>query len=766
MEGKNKIKLRFFYMPMTLVWVIFCLFSWPAFASSEDIVITEIMSDPLEMTDAGKTEWVELYFNRERSFVLGPKNKSEEYQIKGFYLCAKWDLASDTCKSTYPVYALNENLEIDSGTFAIITKDPAIFRATYPDFDDVLILQSNFNLLGNEDGFMAYSTDGKISWQEKFSYGKISISTLPGLSFERISPEENINDPQNWQRSYACGGTPGQLSSSRDEQLENIIINELLPRPAVSGQEFIELFNKNDFDVNFGCWSLEDRASHKIALSENISANGYVVIYPDSPTLNDTGGETLILKNPAGEEVSKAEYTGSAKINYSYAFSNGKYYWTITPTPEIENVITEETTSGNENICKDKKCPEKVFLNEILANPKKDEQKNEYIEIVNKEDTPTDLFGWTIRDASKTGKFIFKDHILIEPQKFLILYRPETKLALNNSTESVYLLNPAEKLTSSASWQKTPENVSYNYDGKHWHWSKFLTPGKKNKFDDPPSLKLAKPKNVYKNTTANFSVKAIDKETKHLKYVWDFGDGHKSYLKETSHKYLKTGNYGVKLTVSDESQSIEKSFNIAVKKYPRPKIEITKVVPNPKGLDSEKETISLLNKSGKKVNLLNYKIATGSKSLVNHPITIEIILAPGEEKIITREDSKIVLNNKAGKVALLYPDGKTADEVEYAKEKIEEDEAYAMLDGKWQWMLAENKNEIAKAPQDNSKGVIAGASTENETFYATYSSKYTLEDYFIFLSALGLLQNSEEKINCCQKDYSYPSPAYLLATSL
>ena len=39
------------------------------------------------------------------------------------------------------------------------------------------------------------------------------------------------------------------------------------------------------------------------------------------------------------------------------------------------------------------------------------------------------------------------------------------------------------------------------------------------------------------------------------------------------------------------------------------------------------------------------------------------------------------------------PDGKMIDEVEYSKEKIAEDEAYAKIDGEWQWIVLNTQNE-------------------------------------------------------------------------
>ena len=78
---------------------------------------------------------------------------------------------------------------------------------------------------------------------------------------------------------------------------------------------------------------------------------------------------------------------------WSFAIKNGEFYWTPFPTPGKENQFEEFSDA------------EKVFLNEIFPNPKKDEKSGEFIEIISKENEFVDLYGWVIRDASKTGKY-------------------------------------------------------------------------------------------------------------------------------------------------------------------------------------------------------------------------------------------------------------------------------------------------------------------------------------------------------------------------
>jgi hypothetical protein len=269
-------------------------------------------------------------------------------------------------------------------------------------------------------------------------------------------------------------------------------------------------------------------------------------------------------------------------------------------SPAESDPIKDTSASTDENY----QIPDKIYLNEIFPNPKKDSSE-EYIEIKNESGESVDLYRWTLRDGSKTGKYIFKNHTIVEPGKYFAIYKSQSKLSLNNSSETVYLYDPRNNLASNISYDKSQKDASYNFNGEEWRWSKYLTPNKKNKFDSEPVMKTSKPNDVYENIPAEFSVKAKDKETKKLKYAWDFGDGGKSYLKKTTHKFLETGKYTVTLSVRDESQAVEKSFKIEVKKYPRPDLEIIKIIPNPAGADTDGEIIEIKNNSKKEVNLEN-----------------------------------------------------------------------------------------------------------------------------------------------------------------
>jgi hypothetical protein len=563
---------------------------------------------------------------------------------------------------------------------------------------------------------------------------------------------------------------------------KDIRLNEILPYPA-GGEEFVEVVNIGSVCADISGWIVMDETNHKKVFPEKsilqpgeylfLEGNLYLNNDSDTVYLLDKNGNS---KNDALDRV----FFEKAKKGFSCSFDGNIWNWTSSPTPGKKNVIDSDNSDENQgdsdsNSENDISSSGKAYLNEIFPNPKKDSGDEEYIEIAGGENAPVDLFGWRLKDESKSKGFQFKEHIVLNPGEYLAIYKSQSKIALNNSNESVYLYNPKGEVASSASFEKSLRGASYNFDGENWpasnalrsnagwKWSKYLTPGKKNKFDSPPTVKIKKPKNIFKEILAEFSAIAKDKETKKLKYSWDFGDGKKSSLKKTTHKYLDTGKYTVTLAVADESQTVEKSFTVNVKNSFRPDLEIVKIVPNPAGADNEGETIDIKNNSGKKVNLAGWKIATGSgEKMYNHPIGSEVNMNPNETKTITREFSKFSLNNKAGKVQLAMPDGKIVDEVEYSKDKIAEDEAYAKTDGEWQWIAPEEQDENAnkETDTDDKSGnesaneeeptdeEILGAVDETVSEYSPAETIFFSENAFIFLSKTGFFPPAQEKNYC------------------
>jgi len=124
-----------------------------------------------------------------------------------------------------------------------------------------------------------------------------------------------------------------------------------------------------------------------------------------------------------------------------------------------------------------------IYFNEVLPNTpvgQRDKEK-EYIELFNENDFEVDLEGWQIKDGvGKTKTFIFPKNTKIRPKSFLVLFRPQTKIVMNNQEDKLFLLNPKGEIVDKVSYQKAPRGKSYNKTSTGWVWSPVLTPGSKN----------------------------------------------------------------------------------------------------------------------------------------------------------------------------------------------------------------------------------------------------------------------------------------------
>lgn len=276
---------------------------------------------------------------------------------------------------------------------------------------------------------------------------------------------------------------------------------------------------------------------------------------------------------------------------------------------------------------------------------------------------------------------------------------------------------------------KTLEKTSFDQKYLKEGWQESCidggTPGKENSEKSDCSLseeknssavKIKKDDGIYKNIYADFQV-SYPGATDETKYTWNFGDGHKSYLQKARHKYEETGIYEASVTVRGDKKDFQ-NFTVEVEDYSAPKIRIIQVVPNPKGKDS-KEFIVLENKSKNKINLKDWSIATGWKSLVNHPIRDDFIIKPGKSKKLAKKTCAFTLNNSQSKIELRYPDGNAAQKLKYnrKKDKIEDNEAFEKNGKNWTWnkpqsSLDENPNDT-EIPEDNNSSTESILPQEN-----------------------------------------------------
>lgn len=335
-----------------------------------------------------------------------------------------------------------------------------------------------------------------------------------------------------------------------------------------------------------------------------------------------------------------------------------------------------------------------IIINEIFPAPKKDNPIREFVEFYNSSDADINLKGWKLKDDAlqkKTGEnCILSDDLTVETGNYKYFYLSSCKsnsIALNNSGDSLTLYNPTDPLpVSSVEYKNAKSDLSYGLDGATWRWSKFLTPGEKNIFNNLPTVSSKKTNEIYVNIYADFSAEGSDADNDTLKYTWDFGDGHKSYKAKTRHKYEAIGKYTATLKVSDDSEDVITTYDIEVIEFPKLKIKITALSSNPSGKDTGSEYITLKNETKKKINLKDWSIAAGWKKLINHPIREDFKIKAGKSKDLTNEFASIALNNTKSKIELRDPSGRVIDKVKYEKKDgIPDDTVYEKIKKKWQW---------------------------------------------------------------------------------
>ena len=652
--NKNLFKKLFKFLLLTFIVFSFFLLIYSVAQADSEIIINEILPNP-SGRDSGR-EFIELYNPGSQDISL-----------------ANWQVRKKARSGSIKTHHFSENETVKAKEYFILT----------------------FNGLNNDGAEIEIVDDAG----EKID--SMNYKNAPeGLSYNRSAEEQDF---------YLAEPTPAEKNKPdpRQRKYPKILINEIFPHPSADekNKEFIELYNPNREEINLRGWVLRDASrtgKYIFKKDKIIKSLGYLVVYRSDFkfALNNSGSENVFLLAP-NDDFSQGEFKD--KISYQNSFTNrsynrdekenDKWYWTE-PSPNQENKPNPLR----------KKYPA-LFITEILPNPLSEEEKNEYIEIYNPQTSTVTLAGWALSD--KTGQQYLFSKEEIKPQQYLVVYRSNFKFALNNSgSEEVELLAPNQKVIHSLSYRQAPEGISYSFDlEKHaWRWTEFQTPGQANKFNQPLNFQVKLPRNIYQNVKAKFKLRNLQSDSKkELKFKWDFGDGHHSYLQNPSHIYQQKGKFQLMVSVFDGRERKTKQFIVEVKKYPHHPIKIVEIMPNPAGKDTGHEYIVLENKSSKKINLADYFIATGKskKKLIRHPIYKDFIIkSHHRRKLFNKKICKFSLPNTKGEARLLAPDGEIVDKVKYQKEKIADNEKYILATNKrWIWLKEKPTNLTATPAQ-------------------------------------------------------------------
>jgi len=125
---------------------------------------------------------------------------------------------------------------------------------------------------------------------------------------------------------------------------QKILINEILPSPTGSDaeEEWIEIFNPNDFEVNLSGWKIQDTVgktkTYIFPKETKILAKGFLVFKrPITKITLNNEGDGLKLTDPDGKTIDEISYQ---KVEEGKSYNRGEagWFWSENLTPGAENV--------------------------------------------------------------------------------------------------------------------------------------------------------------------------------------------------------------------------------------------------------------------------------------------------------------------------------------------------------------------------------------------------------------------------------------------
>jgi len=236
-------------------------------------------------------------------------------------------------------------------------------------------------MLKAEDGIPEIALSGTISGKGFYLLEKSDDESVPGISADLIYKGALGNNGENlklfdnfgnlvdeidctdgwvagdnetkltmektdigWQTSRESGGTPKALNWQPNQQLqkkvenrtlpsypEGIIFSRILPSPKGpdAENEWIEIYNTNDFEVDLSEWQIRDTAGRITAYTLNTKIkelSSLILPRPETKIILNNSGDGLELINPNGEVIDSMEFE-KAPQGQIYIKSSSGWQW-------------------------------------------------------------------------------------------------------------------------------------------------------------------------------------------------------------------------------------------------------------------------------------------------------------------------------------------------------------------------------------------------------------------------------------------------------
>jgi len=273
----------------------------------------------------------------------------------------------------------------------------------------------------------------------------------------------------------------------------DLLINEIYPNPTSGEVEWIEIYNPTNQTIDLTNYSIEDGTHKPKALFGMLCSGCYFVIEknPDgfSFALNNDK-EIIILKyidlivdqvaygnwddgsvNPDENFQAPSQGKSLSRIpNGENSGQNKNDFRVLIPSKESENILPIFSSL--------------IRINEIIPQPSTG-SPDEFVELYNNSSQDIDISGWQLDDIDGgSSPYNIPDGTIIESGAYLVFKNQTTKISLNDSGDSVRLIDPNGDIKSIVSYEKAKRGQSYSWFFDAWKWTNLVTSGSENIFQE------------------------------------------------------------------------------------------------------------------------------------------------------------------------------------------------------------------------------------------------------------------------------------------
>jgi len=396
----------------------------------------------------------------------------------------------------------------------------------------------------------------------------------------------------------------------------------------------------------------------------------------------------------------------------------------VSEDDDLEPVLEDEPEIIEEEV-PEPEIP-KILINEILPDPSSNEAENEFIELFNAGDSLVDLSGWVLDDSNLEDDafYAFDDpegDYMLAPGAYMVLFRPETGITLNNTEDVVYLFDGLmdeidsfsfTESISGASWGRFSENLEM------WQLFPSPSPGELNVFSNQIPVAQIEIQGGTKDMVVNVTGESsVDPDGDALDFTWTFEEGVViSKENPPAYTYSTPGVKNIVLMVSDpfggehqvifEFEAKEKESESAPdlneasepsdsgpttdpvddassQEYPLFSL-IHEILPDPVGSDVEGEWVELYNDTDESIDLSGWILDDGEGASSPFYIPEGTIFEAGDYLTFQNPELNLSLKNDADVVRLLNPDKIESQVLEYS-EAVEGWSFSKSESGEWVW---------------------------------------------------------------------------------